>query len=110
MIRLPATVLLAVSLAGSLVAVPTASAVPAVPPPDCTSDQVPLAGQCIARSPAGRPGPQNPLFALFPGANPNLPPGLTPTNLPVVLPLGLTPRNVPTVLPLGLTPQTFPAG
>ena len=98
-----AVALTAVALAGA----PAAVADPQNLEPECSSGQVAQAGECTPEV-IGRVGGRNIPLGNFPGANPNIPPGLTPTNLPVLLPLGLTPRNLPTVLPLGLTPQPLP--
>ena len=78
--------------------------------PECTEGQVAQVGECTPRPIVGREGGRNVPLGNFPGANPNIPPGLTPTNLPILLPLGLTPRTLPILLPLGLTPQNMPQG
>ena len=91
----------------ALAGAPVAAADPQDLEPEC-SGQVAQAGECTPETIVGRVGGQNVQLGNFPGANPNIPPGLTPINLQVVLPLGLTPRDLPTVLPLGLTPQNLP--
>ena len=91
-----------------IVTAPRAVADPEILVPECTGGQVAQTGECTAQPIVGRSGGRSIPLGNFPGANPNIPPGLTPTNLPVLLPLGLTPRNLPTVLPLGLTPQILP--
>ncbi len=102
--------MLALALLGvSLTGAPMAAADPEILEPECSSGQIAQAGACVPE-PIGRIGGRPIPLGNFPGANPNLPPGLTPTYLPVVLPLGLTPRNLPAVLPLGLTPQNVPLG
>lgn len=98
--------LAAIALAGA----PAAGADPQDLEPECSSGQVSQTGECTTEMIIGRAGGRNIALGNFPGANPNIPPGLTPTNLPLLLPLGLTPRNLPTVLPLGLTPQNLPLG
>ncbi|MFM9035834.1 MAG: hypothetical protein ACKOQ4_16400 [Mycobacterium sp.] len=100
MIRL-SLVLMSVS---AVVCAPAATADPNNLVPDCTSGQVAQPGECAPelKVVAGQSG--LPLFGMFPGANPNIPPTITPANFPTVFPLGVTPRDVPTVLPLGLTP------
>ncbi|MCW1958983.1 MAG: hypothetical protein KIH64_010645 [Mycobacterium sp.] len=104
MIRVLAVVLTAMALATA----PAAQADPQDLEPECSSGQVAQTGECTTETIVGRAGGRAIPLGNFPGANPNIPPGLTPTNLPVLLPLGLTPRNLPTVLPLGLTPQNLP--
>lgn len=104
MIRLLVVALTAAALAGA----PAAVADPQDLEPECSSGQVSQTGECTTETIIGRVGGRNIALGNFPGANPNIPPGLTPTNLPVLLPLGLTPRNLPSVLPLGLTPQNLP--
>lgn len=100
--------MLAVSLSAlALAGAPAASADPQDLEPECTSGQIAQAGECTTEV-IGRVGGRNIPLGNFAGANPNIPPGLTPTNLPVLLPLGLTPRNLPVILPLGLTPQNLP--
>ena len=106
MIRMLAVALTAVSLAWA----PAALAEPADLEPECSTGQVTQTGECVTETIIGRVGGRVVPLGNFPGANPNIPPGLTPTNLPLLLPLGLTPRNLPTVLPLGLTPQPIPLG
>ena len=103
MVRLLALTLAATVLAGA----PVAVADPQDLEPEC-SGQIAQAGECTPGPIVGRAGGRNIPLGNFPGANPNIPPGLTPTNLQVLLPLGLTPRDLPTVLPLGLTPQNLP--
>ena len=103
MIRLLAAALAVTSFA----AVPVAVADPQDLEPEC-SGQIAQAGECLPETVIGRVGGRNLPLGIFPGANPNIPPGLTPTNLPLLLPLGLTPRDLPSVLPLGLTPQNLP--
>ena len=97
----------------SFIAAPTAAADPADLVPGCSEGQVAAPGACapvvedtITGGPLGAfPG----IPGAFPGANPNLPPGPTPRNFPVVLGLGVTPFNVPSNLPLGPTPPSgFP--
>lgn len=93
MIRRVATTL----MAAAFTATPTAGADPQILVPECSSGQVAQAGECAA----------NPLEGSFgdaPGANPNIPVGLTPQSQPVVSPLGLLPANLPGNLPLGPTP------
>ncbi|MBU3751244.1 MAG: hypothetical protein FGM52_12500 [Mycobacterium sp.] len=104
MIRLAAPVLVFVSFTVA----PVAAADPEILVPDC-GGQVAVPGECA-------PAPEESAAELllltpgaFPGANPNVPPGPTPLNFPVVLPLGVTPFNIPPNLPLGPTPPTrFP--
>lgn len=100
---------LAVSLsAAGLMTAPSAAADPQDLVPGC-SGQVAVPGECA-------PQPEESAAELllltpgaFPGANPNIPPGPTPLNFPVVLPLGVTPFNIPPNLPLGPTPPSeFP--
>ena len=103
--------MLAVTLAATALAgAPAAVADPQDLEPECSSGQVSPTGECTTDVFIGRAGGRNIALGNFPGANPGMPPGLTPTNLPLLLPLGLTPRNLPTVLPLGLTPQNLPLG
>ncbi len=94
----------------SLASAPAAVADPTNLEPECSTGQVSQTGECTTETIIGRVGGRTVPLGNFPGANPNLPPGLTPANLPLLLPLGLTPRNLPTVLPLGLTPQIVPGG
>jgi len=96
--------------AAALAGAPAALADPQNLDPECSSGQVSPTGECATEVIIGRAGGRNIALGNFPGANPNIPPGLTPTNLPLLLPLGLTPRNLPTLLPLGLTPQNLPLG
>ena len=105
MIRTLVVALTAIALAGA----PAALADPQDLEPEC-SGQLAQAGECTPQTIIGRAGGRNIPVGNCPGANPNIPPGLTPTNLPLLLPLGLTPRNLPVMLPLGLTPQNFPVG
>jgi hypothetical protein len=97
-------------IAMSLASAPAAVADPTDLEPDCSTGQVSQTGECTTETIIGRVGGRTVPLGNFPGANPNIPPGLTPTNLPLLLPLGLTPRNLPVVLPLGLTPQNVPLG
>lgn len=102
--------MLVVTLAATALAgAPAAMADPQDLEPECSSGQVSQTGECTETI-VGRAGNRNIALGNFPGANPGIPPGLTPTNLPLLLPLGLTPRNLPIVLPLGLTPQNLPLG
>jgi hypothetical protein len=92
MIRFVTAAVFAAAVAGA----PAATADPSNLVPAC-SGQVAETGQCT----------QNPMEGFFgdaSGANPNVPLGLTPQNVPAVVPLGLTPQNLPSNLPLGLTP------
>lgn len=106
----PLTTMLLITL--SFAAAPAAAADPEILVPGCTGGEVPQPGECVigaaeaAEEIAAEDGPLFPGF--FPGANPNLPPGPTPLNFPVVLPLGVTPFNIPSNLPLGPTPPTRP--
>jgi hypothetical protein len=109
-IRLSAAALVLVAFA----AAPTAAADPQDLEPGCGEGQMADPGACTPEPVDIEPG--NDLFGspdlipgAFPGANPNLPPGPTPKNFPVVVPLGVTPFNVPSNLPLGPTPPSgFP--
>lgn len=87
---------------------PAAVADPNILVPNCTSGQVPEAGQCNAT-----PEAANPLDGVFgdaAGGNPNVQVGLTPQNQPMLIPLGILPANLPVVLPLGVTPPNVVAG
>jgi len=100
--------LLATGLAVAAFTAAPAAADPQDLVPGC-SGQVAVPGECV-------PAPEESAAELllltpgaFPGANPNIPPGPTPLNFPVVLPLGVTPFNFPPNLPLGPTPPSgFP--
>ena len=98
MIRFAAAAVLAAAVATA----PAATADPSILVPDCTSGQVAQAGACIANNPFEG------FFGDAPGANPNVPAGLTPQNQPVLAPLGLTPQDFPVVFPLGVTPPNIP--
>ncbi len=104
MIRL---LVVAMSVA-AVVCAPTAAADPSNLVPDCTSGQVAQPGACAPELKVVAGQSNLPLFGMFPGANPNIPPVVTPANFPTVFPLGVTPRDVPMVLPLGLTPPAPP--
>lgn len=92
----------------SFAAAPTAAADPNDLVPACEG-QVAAPGECTPDPVANIPGGFDFIPGAFPGANPNLPPGPTPRNFPVVLGLGVTPFNVPSNLPLGPTPPSgFP--
>jgi hypothetical protein len=96
MIRFVTAAVFAAAFAGT----PAATADPANLVPECTG-QVAQAGACNAE-------PTDGFFGDALGANPNVPLGPTPQNVPVVVPLGLTPQNLPSNLPLGLTPPNLP--
>ena len=94
----------------SLTAAPVAAADPADLVPGCSEGQVAAPGACAPEPEDTLPAePLDAAAAIpgaFPGANPNLPPGPTPRNFPVVIGLGVTPFNVPSNLPLGPTPPS----
>ena len=98
MIRFAVAALLATAVAGA----PAATADPSILVPDCTSGQVAQSGACTASNPFEG------FFGDAPGANPNVPAGLTPLNQPQLVPLGPTPLDFPVVFPLGVTPPNIP--
>ena len=109
-----AAVVLAPVVSAALATAPVAAADPEILVPGCAEGQVAQPGECAPEAvditdaaiplfPG--PGADGPLIpGAFPGANPNIPPGPTPFDFPVVIPLGVTPFNVPINLPLGPTP------
>lgn len=102
--------LLTAMMFASLAAAPAAAADPNDLVPGCEG-QVAAPGECTPQpeeaAEAAVAGGLDTLPGIpgaFPGANPNIPPGPTPFDFPVVIPLGVTPFNVPINLPLGPTP------
>lgn len=104
MIRL----LVAAFCIASVAAAPAALADPDNLVPQCSGGQVAQVGECTAPPGEVAASLLDVVPGNFPGVNPNIPPGLTPLNFPVMFPLGLTPRNFPVLIPQGLTPANFP--